>query len=113
MRRASSIRRSANAGANVISLRLRAARALHDPPLSMEETSQRVARISDLEITRNMIVKIETNRRSVYDYEVRILAEALGVDVRFLLGISDDPGTFDAAASPALPVTEHDLHRRP
>jgi len=38
-----------------------------------------------------MLNKIETQRRSVYDFEVYALALAVSVDVRYLLGLTGDP----------------------
>jgi transcriptional regulator with XRE-family HTH domain len=92
MRRASAIRQLDVPRTNVIGERLRVARQLHRPPLSMEETGRRATELTGYRITRDMLVKIENDRRSVYDYEVRALALALDVDARFLLGLVDDPG---------------------
>ncbi len=90
MRQASALRRLTQRS-NIIAERLRLARRLHDPTLTLEATSQRIRAISEYSITKHMLIKIENNQRSVYDYEVKVFAEALGVDVRFLLGLSDDP----------------------
>ncbi|GGO38019.1 helix-turn-helix domain-containing protein [Deinococcus humi] len=90
MRQASALRRLTQQS-NIIAERLRLARRLHDPPLTLEATSQRIKAVSGYSITKHMLIKIENNQRSVYDYEVRAFAEALGVDVRFLLGITDQP----------------------
>ncbi|UQN10233.1 helix-turn-helix domain-containing protein [Deinococcus sp. QL22] len=98
MRRASAIRRREETMANLIGPRLRRARQFHTPPLTMEATAQR-ATASGYAITENMLNKIETQRRSVYDFEVYALALAVGVDARYLLGLTDDPG-FPQAPEP-------------
>lgn len=90
MRQPSAIRRSTNRS-NVIAERLRLARRLHDPPLTLQAVSDLIAATTDYTITKTMLIRIEGNQRSVYDYEVRALADVLKVDVRFLLGVTDDP----------------------
>jgi transcriptional regulator with XRE-family HTH domain len=39
-----------------------------------------------IQLDRAAIAKIETNRRSILDYELQALAELLDVDVNWLLG---------------------------
>lgn len=90
MRQASAIRRLKKQS-NIIAERLRLARRLHHPPMTLEATSARVHELSGFSITKTMLIRIENHQRSVYDYEVRALAEALNVDVRFLLGVIDEP----------------------
>ena len=91
MRRASAIRRGQPSRHNLIGDRLKTARLLRTPPLSIVETSRRATQASGFQITRLMLAKIEKQQRSVYDFEVLAFAEALGVDVRYLLGVIDDP----------------------
>lgn len=110
MRRASAIRRMPEPRTNVIANRLRAARQLHNPPLSLEATARRTLALTGYRITKDMLVKIENDRRSVYDYEVRALALALSVDARFLLGLTDDPGPLTLIPLPATDEAGgHDL----
>ena len=92
MRKASGIRRKEGDSSNIVAVRLKAARSLHLPPLTMEETAQRATVLSGYHISRDMVVRIENGHRSVYDYEVYALSLALDVDVRFLMGIIDDTG---------------------
>lgn len=105
MRRASAIRQMQEPRTNVIANRLRAARQLHNPQLSLEATARRTLALTGYRITKDMLVKIENDRRSVYDYEVRALALALGVDARFLLGLTDDPGPLTLSPLPAKEET--------
>lgn len=80
---------------NIIAERLRLARRLHTPPMTLEATATRVFELSGYRITKTMLIRIENHQRAVYDYEVKALAEALNVDVRFLLGVVDDPQHTD------------------
>jgi hypothetical protein len=89
MRRASAIRRGQPSQPNLTADRLKAVRHLHTPALSVAETSRRATPALGFQIARIMLAKIESKQRSVYDFEV--LALALGVDVRYLLGVIDDP----------------------
>ncbi|MFD2609188.1 helix-turn-helix domain-containing protein [Deinococcus taklimakanensis] len=93
MRKPSAIRRLTKRS-NIIADRLRLARRLHEPPLTLQATSELVTAKTGYTITKTMLIRIEGNQRSVYDYEVLALAEALNVDVRFLLGQTEDPATF-------------------
>lgn len=45
----------------------------------------KLARVG-IQLDRAAIAKIENNHRHVLDYELKALAEALGVDVNWLLG---------------------------
>ncbi|WP_407543519.1 hypothetical protein Q0M94_26555 (plasmid) [Deinococcus radiomollis] len=80
---------------NLIGPRLRSVRLLHQPPMTIELVVQRASLLSGFVITANMVTKIETQRRAVYDYEVYALSLAVGVDPRFLLGFTDDPGPLE------------------
>lgn len=90
MRQPSELRR-ATKKPNIIAERLRLARRLHTPPMTLEATAARVFELSGYRITKTMLIRIENHQRAVYDYEVKALAEALNVDTRFLLGVIDDP----------------------
>ena len=65
---------------------------MQTPPITMEETAKRATVLSGYHISRDMLVRIENGYRSVYDYEVYALTLALNVDVRFLMGLTEEPG---------------------
>jgi transcriptional regulator with XRE-family HTH domain len=71
---------------NIAGTRIAEARALCEPPLTQDALSGRVARLG-IQLDRAAIAKIETGRRSVLDYELKALADALGVQVDWLLGV--------------------------
>lgn len=108
VKRTSAIRRDPDGLANLIGSRLKAARELHSPPMTIRATAERVEALGSYTITNIMLHKIEGQRRSVYDFEVKLLAQALGVDVRYLLGLTDEPG-LQAPENP--PLTENDWGR--
>jgi transcriptional regulator with XRE-family HTH domain len=70
---------------NIIGKRVRAARLKRKTPLTQDELSGRVAALG-VTVDRAGISKIESGTRSVLDYELKALAEALGVSVDWLLG---------------------------
>ena len=78
--------------ANVIAERLRIARAMQNPPMTQEQLSEAVANVIGAEFYTNSVSKIESNKRSVYDYEVIAFARVLEVSSDWLLGISDEGG---------------------
>jgi HTH-type transcriptional regulator, cell division transcriptional repressor len=61
------------------------ARASCTPPLTQDALSGKLARLG-LQLDRAAIAKVENNHRQVLDYELKALAEALGVEVNWLLG---------------------------
>lgn len=71
---------------NIIGERLREARLNFQPPLTQDQLSGKLA-AAGAQLDRVAITKIESGMRSVFDYEVRALATALKVDVRWLLGM--------------------------
>ena len=71
---------------NVIGKRVKEARQSHSPPLTQDQLSGKLA-TDGVQLDRVAIAKIETGIRCAFDYEVRALAMALKVDVRWLLGI--------------------------
>lgn len=76
--------------ANLIGDRLRRARTgvgLERPSLTQEELAELLPSKSGL--TRQAIAKIELGERAAKDFEVVALAEALQIDVRWLLGLTD------------------------
>jgi hypothetical protein len=72
---------------NLIARRLAEGRASFDPPLTQDALSGRLALIG-IQLDRAAIAKIETNRRGVFDFELKAIAEVLGVRVDWLLGIA-------------------------
>lgn len=77
---------------NIIGERLRAARHLHTPRLTLEQVHQRASALSEFAISMSTVAKIEQGVRHAYDFEVMALALATSVDARWLLGLTDDPG---------------------
>jgi transcriptional regulator with XRE-family HTH domain len=71
---------------NIVGKRVREARLAHNPRVSQDALSGRLAARGVL-IDRAGIAKIETGRRYVSDFEVKALAQALGVKVTWLLGM--------------------------
>lgn len=53
--------------------------------LTQDALSGRLARLG-IQLDRAAIAKIENNHRRVLDYELKALAEVLGVSVNWLLG---------------------------
>jgi len=72
---------------NLIGRRVAESRAAFDPPLTQDALSGRLALLG-IQLDRAAIAKIETNRRGVLDYELKAIAEVLGVEIDWLLGIS-------------------------
>lgn len=72
-------------GKNIIGRRLAEARNTSDPVLTQDALSGKLAAHGIL-LDRAAIAKIENNHRHVLDYELKAIAEVLGVDVDWLLG---------------------------
>jgi hypothetical protein len=70
---------------NIIGRRVAEARRGCKPPLTQDALSGRLAR-AGIQLDRAAIAKIEGSRRHVLDYELKGLAEVLGVGVSWLLG---------------------------
>jgi transcriptional regulator with XRE-family HTH domain len=70
---------------NIVGRRIAEARNSCAPPVTQDALSGRLARLG-LQLDRAAIAKIENNHRRVLDYELKALAEALGVDTNWLLG---------------------------
>lgn len=70
---------------NIVGRRVAEGRGNFQPPLTQDALSGRLARIG-IQLDRAAIAKIETNHRCVLDYELKALAEVLGVGVEWLLG---------------------------
>ncbi|MGA7522724.1 MAG: helix-turn-helix domain-containing protein [Acidobacteriaceae bacterium] len=70
---------------NIVGEKVAEARAAAKPVLTQDALSGKLARLG-VQLDRAAIAKIENNLRRVADYEVKALAEALGVNVAWLLG---------------------------
>jgi hypothetical protein len=77
---------------NATGIRLRIARAMHDPALTQEALCALLETNTGLELQPSTVAKIETDARSVYDFEVVALAKTLSVTTDWLLGVSDIGG---------------------
>ena len=73
------------AGKNIIGRRVAEARRGCKPALTQDALSGRLARLG-IQLDRAAIAKIESNRRHVLDYELKALADVLGVEINWLLG---------------------------
>jgi transcriptional regulator with XRE-family HTH domain len=78
---------------NIIGKRLAKARRGCRPPLTQDALSGRLARIG-VQLDRAAIAKIENDLRHVLDYELKALADALAVEVDWLLG-GEKKGSHD------------------
>jgi transcriptional regulator with XRE-family HTH domain len=76
---------------NIIGRRVAKARRGCSPALTQDALSGRLARCG-IQLDRAAIAKIENGLRHVLDYELKALAEVLGVGVTWLLG-DDKKGT--------------------
>lgn len=70
---------------NIIGRRVAEARQGCKPALTQDALSGKLARLG-IQLDRAAISKIESNHRYVLDYELKALAEVLGVEVNWLLG---------------------------
>jgi len=70
---------------NIVGRRVAEARNLFRPPITQDALSGKLARLG-IQLDRAAIAKIENNHRRVLDYELRALAIALGVQVKWLFG---------------------------
>jgi hypothetical protein len=70
---------------NITGKRVAEARQSSDPPLTQDALSGRLARLG-IQLDRAAVAKIENDHRYVLDYELKALAEVLGVGVAWLLG---------------------------
>jgi transcriptional regulator with XRE-family HTH domain len=70
---------------NIVGKRVAEARAKSGPGLTQDALSGKLARLG-VQLDRAAIAKIENNYRYVLDYELKALAQALGVEVNWLLG---------------------------
>ena len=70
---------------DIVGRRVAEARNSRKPQLTQDALSGRLARLG-VQLDRAAIAKIENNHRRVLDYELKALAEALSVEVNWLLG---------------------------
>lgn len=70
---------------NIVGRRVAEARQNRKPALTQDALSGKLAR-RGIQLDRAAIAKIENNHRHVLDYELKALADVLGVDVNWLLG---------------------------
>lgn len=70
---------------NIIGQRVAEARQSCDPPLTQDALSGKLARLG-IQLDRAAVAKIENDYRYVLDYELKALAQALGVGAGWLLG---------------------------
>ena len=71
---------------NVCGDRIRLGRAMHKPPLTQEGLAIKIQLEYGLEITTNILSRVEKNRRHVIDEELRVIAKALNVSMDWLVG---------------------------
>jgi len=70
---------------NIVGRRVAEGRQACRPALTQDALSGKLARLG-IQLDRAAIAKIEKDHRHVFDYELKALARALGVDVNWLLG---------------------------
>ena len=70
---------------NIVGTKIAEPRNSCKPQLTQDALSGRLARLG-IQLDRAAIAKIENNHRRVLDYELKALAEALSVQVNWLLG---------------------------
>jgi transcriptional regulator with XRE-family HTH domain len=70
---------------NIAGRRVAEARQARTPRLTQDALSGKLAR-QGIQLDRAAIAKIENNHRYVLDYELKALADVLGVGVGWLLG---------------------------
>ncbi len=70
---------------NIVGRRVAQARATLNPELTQDALSGKLARLG-VQLDRAAIAKIENGYRHVLDFELKALAQALGVEISWLLG---------------------------
>ena len=73
---------------NIVGRRVKEARGRFRPPLTQDQLSARLATLG-VTVDRAAIAKIEGGGRRVADFELKALARALALDIRWLLGLPD------------------------
>lgn len=69
---------------NIVGKRVAEARKNRKPALTQDALSGKLAQLG-IQLDRAAIAKIENNHRHVLDYELKALADVLGVEVGWLL----------------------------
>lgn len=77
---------------NVVGERVRQLRLSRG--MSLQELHDRIAECADIKLGQPTLTRIEQQERSVYDFEIIALAQALDVDVRWLLGLLEEQLPF-------------------
>ena len=70
---------------NIVGRRVAEARQDCRPALTQDALSGKLAQLG-IQLDRAAIAKIENNHRHVFDYELKALSQALGVETKWLLG---------------------------
>ncbi len=74
---------------NICANRVRIARALQKPPITQEDLAYKIQFLGYSDMTPLIISRIEKNERHVCDAELKVLAEALGVSMEWLVEDTD------------------------
>ncbi|MBU6178147.1 MAG: helix-turn-helix transcriptional regulator [Verrucomicrobia bacterium] len=83
---------------NVVAARVRQAREFYPGRLTQDQLSGRLAALKVM-IDRPAITKIELGARKVCDFELIALANALNVDILWLLGLQSTGGPVKSERS--------------
>lgn len=73
---------------NICGDRVRLGRAMHKPPLTQQGLANKIQFLG-LDITKTIISRIEKGERHVIDAELKIIAQALGVSMDWLVEEKD------------------------
>ena len=76
---------------NLCGDRVRIGRAMHKPPLTQAGLAEKIQFIGNSNMTEAIIRRIEKRDRHVCDAELKIIAEALGVSMSWLVEETSDP----------------------
>lgn len=70
---------------NICGERIKLARALHKPPLTQNGLAIKINFLGMDNITKTIISRIENNKRHVIDAELKVISQALGVSMEWLV----------------------------
>ena len=76
---------------NICGERIKKARALQDPMMKQEDLAREI-NLMGMDMTAQIISRIEKNNRHVCDAELVMLAKALHVSMDWLCGLTDESG---------------------
>lgn len=76
---------------NLCGARVRLGRAMHKPPLTQQQLANKVQFLGVDSMTKAIISRIEKGERHVIDSELKVLAEALGVSMSWLVEETNEP----------------------